>query len=84
MDGARLDLFTKSGLKEHSTDHTHTMETCSGVVHTGMCVYILVPSTQFNLIEPKKKILNKKKLLTQKTIYEQRMKKSSGKRSQRK
>lgn len=59
------------------------METCSGVVHTGMCVYVLVPSTQFYLIERKKKNSKQKRnFLTQRTIYEQRMKKSSGKRSQ--
>lgn len=68
-------------IRLEGTQIKHTMSTCSGVVRTGMCVYILVPSTPLNLMELR--IMNRKKLLTWETVYEQRRKMLSGKRSQR-
>ena len=83
MDGARLDLFTTSGLKEHSTDHTHNGHMQRSCMYRDVCVSFGAKHTiSFNGAE--EKFINKKKLLTWKTIYEQRMKKPSGKRSQRK
>lgn len=83
MDGARLDLFTTSGLKEHSTDHTHNGHMQRSRMYRDACVsFGAKHTTEFNASE--EKITNRKKLLTQETFYEQRRKKLSVKRSWRK
>lgn len=83
MDRAKLDLFTTSSLKEHSTYQTHNGHMQWSCTNRDVCVSCGAKhTTEFNGAE--EKIINRKELFTQKTVYEQRRKKLSGKRSQRK